>query len=231
VAFCEKRACLHIGFCTMPNNLEEWEKAREKAFTILCDNNFYHIFNDFFEACNGYIHETDVPGGNRFSNQVHPRGENFIRFLKKSGLVKDFTVNGSSSNGTCSHKIAFEENFDCFFIHESLSKKINISIEDLNYKWNWYSGTFNFKIDDVLVFSGECSTIDTGTGRGKIILKEDFSDIKSVKLSRDWIFGILPALSNVFSEARHSNNVFEQKKLEKQRKKEFKGSFDIGDFE
>ena len=78
----------------MPNNLEEWEKAREKAFTILCDNNFYHIFNDFFEACDGYIHETDVPGGNRFSNQVHPRGENFIRFLKKSGLVKDFTANG-----------------------------------------------------------------------------------------------------------------------------------------
>ena len=215
----------------MHDELSEWENAREKAFLILSENDFFKTINQFFEACDGYIIETSVPGGNRWSNRVYLHGSDFIRFLKNHSAVSDFMVNGSSKNDTCCHTVGFSEDFVCEFSHLGLQKKITFGIEDLNYKGSWYSGTFNFKLDDALVYSGECSTVDTGTGRGKIVLKEQADKIKSAKLSKEWVLSYLPKLAETIGEARASNEEFETKKLEKKRQKELEDSFDIGDFE
>lgn len=215
----------------MQDELSEWENAREKAFLVLSENHFFKIINQFFEACDGYIIETSVPGGNRWSNMVYPAGSDYIGFLKKHYAVSNFMVNGSSKNDTCCHTVGFSEDFVCDFYHSGIQKKIALGIEDLNYKWSWYSGIFYLKLDNALVYSGECSTVDTGTGRGKIILKEQADKIKSIKLSKEWVLSDLPKLAETIRETRAANEEFVTKKLEKKRQKEFKDSFDIGDFE
>ena len=215
----------------MRDKLTEWENAREKAFLVLSENHFFEIINQFFEACDGYIINTDVPGGNYWSNRVFPSGREYIGALKKLGTVSNFSVNGSSNNEDCRYTIGFSEDFVCNFYHTGIQKQISLGIEDLNITGSRYGGTFNLKIDDALVYSGECETVDTGTGRGKIVLPEQAAKINSVKLSKEWVLRDLPKLAETIREARAANEEFETKKLERERQKEFKDSFDIGDFE